>query len=121
MKFLKFLKEPKINSQVQCNKKPSTVTTQEIHQQIAEEKRKRRLINKCNNHNIDFNYDEKYDILYIKFGSTSMSYGENIKDDIILMKDIETEYLNGITIMNYKKNRGKLFYEDNKICRFENK
>jgi hypothetical protein len=50
-----------------------------------------------------------------------MSYGENIKDDIILMKDIETEYLNGITIMNYKKNRGKLFYEDNKICRFENK
>ena len=46
-------------------------------------------------------YDEKFDVLYYKIGDTSNSYGDEIDNKIILLKDIESDCLNGITVLDF--------------------
>lgn len=51
----------------------------------------------------DFFYDKKHDILYYTIMDKSNSYGDEEPDNIVLMRDIDTDILTGITIMNFLK------------------
>mgnify|MGYP000605800971 FL=1 len=53
--------------------------------------------------NIWFDYDKKFDVLYIALGDRSNSYGDDSDGNVIYLKDIDTDELTGITIMNFKK------------------
>ena len=48
-------------------------------------------------------YDRINDILYIKFASTSMSYGDETEDGVVVMRDIITDEVTGVTIMYPKR------------------
>ena len=48
-------------------------------------------------------YDKKFDVLYCKIANTDNSYGDEIDSNIVLLRDIETDTVTGITIMGYKK------------------
>ena len=50
----------------------------------------------------NFYYDKINDILYYTIMDKSNSYGEEDIDNIIFMKDINTNILTGITVMNFK-------------------
>lgn len=49
------------------------------------------------------NYDTNYDVLHVSIGDTSNSYGEEEPDNIVTLKDINTEKVTGYTIMNFKQ------------------
>jgi hypothetical protein len=51
--------------------------------------------------NID--YDRRFDTLYIALGNTSNSYGDDSLGDIILMRDMATDDITGITILSFLK------------------
>lgn len=57
-------------------------------------------------------YDKKFDVLYFCIDENDNSYGDEIDDSIVFMKDIETNNITGITVMDYLKiyhnNIGKL-------------
>lgn len=57
--------------------------------------------------NIGFDYDKKFDVLYIALGDRSNSYGDDSDGNVIYLKDIDTDELTGITIMNFKKSISK--------------
>ncbi len=48
-------------------------------------------------------YDSKFDIMYYTDGDTSNSYGDEDIDNIVVMKDMDSDEVVGYTIMNYKK------------------
>lgn len=48
-------------------------------------------------------YDSKFDIMYYSDGDTSNSYGDEDINNIVVMKDINSDKVVGYTIMNYKK------------------
>lgn len=48
-------------------------------------------------------YDKKFDVLYCKIANTDNSYGDEIDSNIVVLRDIETDTVTGITIMGYKK------------------
>ena len=50
-----------------------------------------------------FYYEENNDILHYTEGDTSNSYGDEEPDNIVFMRDIDTDILTGITIMNFLK------------------
>ena len=62
---------------------------------------------------IVFDYDKKFDVLYIALGDRSNSYGDDSYGNVIYLKDIDTDELTGITIMNFKKK-----YIENKLPAF---
>ena len=62
---------------------------------------------------IVFDYDKKFDVLYIALGDRSNSYGDDSEGNVIYLKDIDTDELTGITIMNFKKK-----YIENKLRAF---
>lgn len=62
---------------------------------------------------IVFDYDKKFDVLYIAIGDRSNSYGDDSEGNVIYLKDIDTDELTGITIMNFKKK-----YIENKLPAF---
>ena len=62
---------------------------------------------------IVFDYDKKFDVLYIALGDRSNSYGDASEGNVIYLKDIDTDELTGITIMNFKKK-----YIENKLPAF---
>lgn len=49
-------------------------------------------------------YDHKYDVLYCRIDDTSNSYGDEIDSNIILLKDMDTEEITGITVLDFKRN-----------------
>lgn len=51
---------------------------------------------------VQYDLDEKNEILYIGFRDKSNSYGEDL-GDIIIMRDINTNEVTGVTIMNYSR------------------
>ena len=51
----------------------------------------------------EIDYDNRYDVLYCKIDDTSNSYGDEIDSNIILLKDMDTEEITGITIMDFKR------------------
>ena len=62
---------------------------------------------------IVFDYDKKFDVLYIALGDRSNSYGDDSEGNVIYLKDIDADELTGITIMNFKKK-----YIENKLPAF---
>ena len=61
---------------------------------------------------LEYNYDKKHDILYISIGTPKSSYGEEEIEGIILRKDMNTDELNGITIIDFMK---RLTSKDNNL------
>lgn len=51
--------------------------------------------------NVD--YDSKFDVMYYTIGDTSNSYGDESIDNIVVLKDLDTDEITGYTIMNFKK------------------
>jgi hypothetical protein len=51
----------------------------------------------------NISYDKKYDVLYFSIENNDNSYGDEIDDNIVLMKDIESNSITGITIMGFIK------------------
>lgn len=47
------------------------------------------------------NYDKKYDVLNVAFFDTSNSYGDEDVDNIVWLKDIDSDKVTGITIINF--------------------
>lgn len=54
------------------------------------------IINKIN-----YDYDRENDVLYYTFSSNKNSYGDEDPDNIVFMRDIDTDELTGITILNF--------------------
>lgn len=48
-------------------------------------------------------YDETNDILYVTWANTDNSFGEEDPDNIIILKDLKTEEITGVTVLNLKK------------------
>ncbi len=48
-------------------------------------------------------YDNKYDVLYFTLDENDNSYGDEIDDNIVFMKDIDTNEITGITVMGFLK------------------
>ena len=48
-------------------------------------------------------YDSQYDIMYYVIGDTSNSYGDEYIDNIVALKDFDTDEITGFTIMNFGK------------------
>ncbi len=46
-------------------------------------------------------YDTKYDVLYYSHGDTSNSYGDEIDNRLILLRDINTDNITGITVLDF--------------------
>lgn len=53
--------------------------------------------------NPQINYDSKFDIVYYICGDTTNSYGDEDLDNIIVLKDIDSDEIMGYTIMNFKR------------------
>lgn len=57
-------------------------------------------------------YDKKFDVLYCKIANTDNSYGDEIDNNIVILRDMETDSVTGVTIIGYekfvKKNRQKI-------------
>jgi uncharacterized protein YuzE len=52
---------------------------------------------------LKINYDNEFDIMYISLGDPKPSYGEEEIPGLILLKDINTDEITGITIFDFKK------------------
>ena len=48
-------------------------------------------------------YDKRYDTLYVAFSDNSNSYGDDSLNDVILMRDLFTDDITGITILSFLK------------------
>jgi len=59
---------------------------------------------------LSLNYDRKNDILYLGFADKSNSYGDEIEDGFVVMRDIITEKVTGFTIFDFSEK-----YKDNKL------
>mgnify|MGYP001579059932 FL=1 len=53
--------------------------------------------------NMNIYYDEEGDYLEISVRNTGQTYGEEVGDDITLIKNEETDEIIGIGILNFKK------------------
>ena len=60
--------------------------------------------------NLRYDYDDKFDVLYVALGDRKNSYGDDSQDGVIYLKDTDTDKLTGITILDFCKKRrmGKL-------------
>lgn len=50
---------------------------------------------------LKYNYDGKFDVLYIALGDRSNSYGDDSERGLVYLRDIDTDELTGVTIMNF--------------------
>mgnify|MGYP001583584099 FL=1 len=55
--------------------------------------------------NVYIHYDEKGDILEVRFGKPALSYLEGKGDDVFERRDEKTGKCTGITILNFKKRK----------------
>lgn len=53
--------------------------------------------------NPKINYDSKYDVMSYIMSDTSNSYGDEDVDNIVTLKDIDTDAITGYTILNFKR------------------
>lgn len=47
------------------------------------------------------NYDKRYDTLYVAFADKSNSYGDDTVDGLIVMRDLTTDEITGLTILRF--------------------
>jgi len=50
---------------------------------------------------LNLHYDKNNDILYLGFADKSTSYGDEVADGYVLMKDYVTENITGVTILDF--------------------
>lgn len=50
-----------------------------------------------------YDYDERFDVLYIALGDRNNSYGDDSENGLVYLKDIDTDELTGITIMGFMR------------------
>ena len=48
-------------------------------------------------------YDSKFDVMHYSVGDTSNVYGDEDIDNIVVLKDMDSDEIIGYTIMNFKK------------------
>ena len=48
-------------------------------------------------------YDQKFDVLYYNISNTENSYGDEIDDNIVILRDIDTDKITGVTIIGYNQ------------------
>ena len=48
-------------------------------------------------------YDQKFDVLYYNISNTENSYGDEIDDNIVILRDIDTDKIIGVTIIGYNE------------------
>ncbi len=53
--------------------------------------------------NPKINYDPKYDVMSYIMSDTSNSYGDEDIDNIVTLKDMDTDVVTGYTILNFKR------------------
>lgn len=53
--------------------------------------------------NPKIDYDERFDIMNCFIGDTSNTYDDEDIDNIVVMKDFDTDEIKGYTIMNFKR------------------
>ena len=53
--------------------------------------------------NPKISYDSKFDVMYYSFGDTSNVSGDEDINNIVIMKDIDSDEVKGYTIMNFKR------------------
>ncbi len=51
------------------------------------------------------NHDSENDVLYLGFGDRSNSYGDEILPGIIVLRDMDTEEMTGLTILDFEQKR----------------
>ena len=52
---------------------------------------------------LNLDYDKKNDVLYISIGRPKPSYGEEDVPGIVILKDIITDEITGITVFDFMK------------------
>ena len=52
---------------------------------------------------LQFDYDAKYDVLYVALGDRDNSYGDDSEACIIYLRDIDTDELTGVTVLDFMK------------------
>lgn len=55
--------------------------------------------------NYNINYDINNDILYLNFGNSVSSYGDEVEEGLIIRKNILNDEITGVTILDYKKRK----------------
>lgn len=59
---------------------------------------------------LNLDLDRKNDILYIKINDTSNSYGDEVENGVVILKDIEDDEVTGVTIFDFLQK-----YKDGRI------
>ncbi|MDE7011420.1 MAG: DUF2283 domain-containing protein [Oscillospiraceae bacterium] len=49
------------------------------------------------------NYDRRFDTLYVTFTGNENSYGDDSLNSVILMRDLDTDAITGMTILSFMK------------------
>lgn len=52
---------------------------------------------------MNFIFDAKFDILYYTFEPSEDSYGQHQSDDIVFMRNVDTEDITGVTVMGFMR------------------
>lgn len=48
-------------------------------------------------------YDDQYDILYCSFSDASNSYGDELDKNVVILRDMDSDGVTGVTIYGFKK------------------
>ena len=69
---------------------------------------------------VTYNYDSKFDILYVAVADKSQSYGDDAAPGLIIMRDMITDVATGFTIFGFRQkltqNRLPALPPDLSIC-----
>ena len=68
-------------------------------------------------------YDSDNDILYCTFGDKTNSYGDEDPDNVVVMRDMDTDDITGITVLNFgrmNKNKDKRMETDSEYIDIDN-
>ncbi|CDA90810.1 hypothetical conserved protein [Firmicutes bacterium CAG:238] len=52
---------------------------------------------------LNLDWDKRYDILYIRISDTSNSYGDEVENGLVILRDMEDETITGVTIFDFVK------------------
>lgn len=53
--------------------------------------------------NPKIDYDSKFDTLYYTMSMTDNSYGDEINSNIVILRDMDSDEVTGVTIIGFKK------------------
>lgn len=52
---------------------------------------------------VNMSYDEANDVLYVQFSDKRISFGNEITSRLIISRDMDTNVVTGLTIMDWKR------------------